>query len=123
MKAVAKVFWAIVICLSLCRPAVASEGSFSPEDLTFFENCVFLDRSGRMLRFLPDDKGERRINISQDEIPELVKKAFISIEDRRFYSHGGFDLAAMLRALKDNLINGRVVSGASTISQQTVRLI
>jgi penicillin-binding protein 1C len=123
MKAAAKVFWSIVVCLSLCGPAAASEGSFSPEDLTLFDNCVFLDRDGRLLRFLPDEKGLRRINISQDEIPELVKKAFISIEDRRFYSHGGFDLAAILRALKDNLLAGRVVSGASTISQQTVRLI
>lgn len=123
MKAVAKVFWSIVVCLSLCRPAVASEGSFSPEDLTLPENCMVLDRNGLLLRFLPDEKGERRINIRQEEIPEVVKEAFISIEDKRFYSHGGFDLAAMLRALKDNLINGRVVSGASTVSQQTVRLI
>lgn len=116
-------FLIVITLFSLSSPSFASDGEFSAEDLVLPENCIFLDRSGHLLRFMPDEKGERRINIGKDDIPDVVKKAFISIEDKRFYEHGGFDIAAILRALKDNIANGRIVSGASTISQQTVRLI
>ena len=57
------------------------------------------------------------------DIPDIVKNAFIAAEDERFYSHNGFDFKAAMRALRDNLREGRIVSGASTISQQVVRLI
>lgn len=84
---------------------------------------VFTDRYGRELRFLPDAKGERRRWLSVEKIPYDVKNAFIAAEDKRFYYHPGFDPIAILRALSDNLIKGRTVSGASTISQQVIRLI
>lgn len=101
----------------------AADGDFSPEDLRQEDNCIFFDRNNRLLRFLPDRKGERHIHISIDEVPAFVKEAFIAIEDKRFYEHGGFDVAAMGRALRDNILHGRIVSGASTITQQTVRLM
>lgn len=114
---------AIFALLFICSSSYAADGDFSAEDLALPENCIFLDRNGRLLRFMPDAKGERRIKISGEEIPDLLKNAFISIEDKRFYEHGGFDFLAIIRALKDNLLRGKVISGASTISQQTVRLI
>lgn len=114
---------AIFALFFILSPSYAADGDFSAEDLALQENCIFLDRNGRLLLFMPDAKGERRINIGSEDIPELIKNAFISIEDKRFYDHGGFDLIAIIRALKDNLLHGRIVSGASTISQQTVRLI
>ena len=104
-------------------PSFATEGSFSSEDLTQPDNTILLDRNSRVLRFLPDEKGERHLNIGMDEISDYVKEAFIAIEDKRFYSHSGFDPLAIGRALRDNMLHGRIVSGASTISQQTVRLI
>ncbi|MBI5745424.1 MAG: penicillin-binding protein 1C [Nitrospirae bacterium] len=92
-------------------------------DLVLPDNRVFVGRDGELLRFIPDDKGERHLFIPGKEIPEIAKKAFIAAEDQRFYEHPGFDTAAIVRAIKDNWRAGRVVSGASTITQQTIRLI
>jgi len=54
-------------------------------------------------------------------IPRHMIRAVIVAEDSRFYTHSGFDLAAIKEALDYNLDRGRVVFGASTISQQTVK--
>ena len=51
-----------------------------------------------------------------------LQKAFISAEDHRFYSHPGIDFMAVLRAVKSNLAEGRIVSGASTLTQQLSRM-
>lgn len=96
---------------------------FDRKDLLLPDNPIFVDRNDQLLRFIPDAKGERHIWISGKGIPDIVKKAFIAAEDQRFYEHPGFDAGAILRALKDNLQNHRIVSGASTITQQTVRLV
>lgn len=55
-------------------------------------------------------------------IPEKYEKALIAFEDKNFYRHGGTDLSAMGRALKQNLEKGRVVSGGSTLSMQVIRM-
>jgi penicillin-binding protein 1C len=49
--------------------------------------------------------------------------ALIAGEDARFRSHGGVDVLAALRALRDDLLSGRRVSGASTIAMQVARLV
>ena len=91
---------------------------------TLLPSCLLLeDRTGRPLRFIPDESGERHLWAEAEEIPEVVRKAFVAAEDRRFYSHPGVDPLALARALKDNLLSGRIVSGASTITQQLCRLV
>lgn len=54
-------------------------------------------------------------------IPKHVQRAVILAEDSRFYEHSGFDLIAFKEAMDYNLSEGRLVFGASTISQQTVK--
>jgi len=54
-------------------------------------------------------------------IPKNLIQAFISAEDARFYEHNGFDIKSIIRAFIKNLIAGRIVQGASTITQQTAR--
>lgn len=56
--------------------------------------------------------------ISLEQISEHMINATISIEDKKFYSHKGFDFPRILKALYTNLINGKTLQGASTISQQ-----
>ena len=56
-------------------------------------------------------------------IPPLLRQAFIFSEDKRFLSHGGVDWRARCRALIQNAAAGRVVSGASTLSEQVVRML
>ena len=67
---------------------------------------------------------EERIFIPIERIPENVKQAFISAEDKNFYDHFGIDLLAITRALATNILSyssNRRVVGASTITQQVVK--
>lgn len=59
--------------------------------------------------------------IVANEIPELVKAAFIAAEDRNFYSHKGIDFFGLMRAAYVNLLAGGYRQGASTITQQVAR--
>ena len=58
----------------------------------------------------------------RESVPYKFEKAILQFEDRDFYSHMGFSLKAFSRAMKQNISEGRVVSGGSTISMQTIRL-
>lgn len=65
---------------------------------------------------------ERRLFTPPDEIPELVKQAFISAEDKNFYKHQGFDLRGMAAAIVEAVRSrGDSVRGASTIPQQVAK--
>ena len=57
------------------------------------------------------------------KIPEVVKDAFVLIEDRKFYRHGGIDIAAIIRAGSINFKTKSKAQGASTITQQVARNI
>ncbi len=65
---------------------------------------------------------ERRIYTPVDEIPDLVKQAFISAEDKNFYTHTGFDARGIASAIRDAIVSrGENVRGASTITQQVMK--
>lgn len=57
------------------------------------------------------------------EVPALLQQAFIQSEDRRFYDHRGADWEARLHALWQNVVAMKVVRGASTITEQVVRML
>src|SRR5689334_11056242 len=61
---------------------------------------------------------EKRVLIPLEQIPEMVRHAFVAAEDVRFYKHGGVDYQGILRAAFTNLRAGHVVQGGSTITQQ-----
>jgi penicillin-binding protein 1B len=65
--------------------------------------------------------GEDRIVIPPEEVPQLLTAALIVSEDRRFMSHGGVDLEAIMRAAWVNLRAGRIEQGGSTLTQQLVK--
>jgi len=64
---------------------------------------------------------EDREVISLDEVPAHVIDAVLAIEDARFYQHAGIDYKGVLRAVRENVTEGRVVEGGSTITQQLVK--
>lgn len=64
---------------------------------------------------------ENRTVLPPSEIPDVLKKAVVAVEDKRFYSHHGFDLQAIARALITNIKAGEVREGGSTISQQLAK--
>jgi penicillin-binding protein 1C len=87
------------------------------------EGVVIADRFGQTLYSVPSREGGHQHRLSWAQIPESLGETFVRLEDRRFYGHGGVDLLAAARAVVVNLREGRVVSGASTISMQLARLI
>lgn len=94
----------------------------SPTRLTSQENFAvstqIFDRNGTLLYEIFAD--ENRTPVSIDDLPPHVLQAAVAIEDQRFYSHFGFDLIGIFRALRNNLQSDSV-EGASTITQQLVK--
>lgn len=68
-----------------------------------------------------DSYASENQTVKISELPEYVKGAFISIEDKRFYYHNGTDKRAILRAFFNNLKSFSFKEGASTISQQLIK--
>ncbi|MBQ7304842.1 MAG: transglycosylase domain-containing protein, partial [Clostridia bacterium] len=65
---------------------------------------------------------ENRTVIDMDDLPRHVVDAFLAAEDLRFYKHPGFDITRILGAVVSNLRSGAYSQGASTITQQLVKL-
>ncbi len=84
-------------------------------------STVVEGKSGKLLGAKIADDGQWRFPIS-DEVPYKFEQAIIEFEDRNFESHFGVDPIAIGRALIQNYKAGEVVSGASTLSMQVVRL-
>lgn len=82
-----------------------------------------LDRQGRLLRELPGELGRRGRSVPLSELGDRIVAATLVSEDADFFEHEGVDGAAVLRAAGQNLRHRRVVSGASTITQQLVKLL
>lgn len=82
-----------------------------------------LDRNGVLLREVLSDEGGRCRWLGLDEIPPRLLQAVMAAEDKNFYQHSGVNPLAVVRAFIQNLRSRRVVSGASTITQQLVRNI
>ncbi len=63
----------------------------------------------------------RRIPVTLDQVPPLLVKAVLAVEDARYYSHPGVDFIGLMRAAKAVISSGRKVQGASTITMQVAR--
>lgn len=64
---------------------------------------------------------ERRVQLSYDEFPPLLVRAYLAAEDRTFFQHGGLDYPGIATALFTNFTNGGRPVGASTITQQVAK--
>ncbi|HXW97331.1 MAG TPA: penicillin-binding protein 1C [Gemmatimonadales bacterium] len=81
------------------------------------------DRHGLVLRTTRAADGSLSAWVSLERMDPDLPRAFVAVEDQRFFRHHGIDPRAVLRAIRDNLAHRRVVSGASTISMQLARLV
>jgi penicillin-binding protein 1C len=86
-------------------------------------SVTLLDRFGQPLRATRAADGADRRWIAVADVDPDILRAFVTLEDRRFPRHRGVDVSAALRAARDGLRAGRVVSGASTITMQLARLL
>ncbi|HNW55876.1 MAG TPA: PBP1A family penicillin-binding protein, partial [bacterium] len=88
-------------------------------DREIAQSTKIYDRSGEHVLYeIHGDQKRTLVNL--DQIPDYVKQATISIEDKDFYNHGGFSLWAMFRTVVTNVFLGRH-AGGSTLTQQFVK--
>jgi penicillin-binding protein 1A len=81
---------------------------------------TFLDAAGNEVGHRGAIIGKR---LTLEQMPAYVPAAFIAMEDRDFYDHGGYSTRGLIRALWTNFHAGHVVQGGSTITQQTVKIV
>ena len=94
----------------------------SKEDLVIkVSNSVIVDQNGTVLADLSGD--EKRKIITLEDMTEYLPKAYIAIEDERFYEHSGVDFKRTAGAIANTLLNGSSSYGGSTITQQLVKNI
>lgn len=91
---------------------------------TLFEtpfSTIIEDRNGRLMGVTLADDEQWRFP-PKDDIPERFMHAITMYEDQRFFEHVGVDPMAIVRAVQSNMASGRIVSGASTLTMQVIRL-
>jgi len=84
------------------------------------EAIELVDRTGKTLA---EVAGPLRRSLDTERLPDRVRSAFVAVEDRRFYEHGGVDARGVIRAAFKNVRAGGVEEGASTIPMQLVRTL
>ena len=81
------------------------------------------DSEGTLLRAYTVSDGRWRMSVTGADVDSDYVKMLVAYEDKRFFTHGGVDLRAMARAAKQAAVNGRVISGGSTLTMQVARLL
>lgn len=90
--------------------------------LRYDASPLVLDRNGELMHASLSASGEWCIPVSLDKTGVWTSRVAVAIEDKRFWRHLGIDPLAVLRALATNVQNARIVSGASTITTQLIRI-
>ena len=84
---------------------------------------VVLDRDGKLLRAYATTEGRWRLPASVKDVDPRFLRMLFAYEDKRFWSHHGVDVAALMRAAGQFTTSGHIVSGGSTITMQVARLL
>lgn len=92
-----------------------------PEEIEWSTRVV--GRQGKILRLFTTADGFWRLPARLEQIdPDFIRQ-LLTYEDKRFWNHPGVDLFAIARAVYQGVVSSRIVSGASTLTMQTVRLL
>ena len=106
------------ICFTVILTSLYLYAYFSPKITLNSANAIFLYDNKNNLVFQTTNNNNW---VTIDNISDNVKNATISIEDKNFYNHQGFDYLRIMKAMYLNIKNRSIVQGASTISQQYVK--
>lgn len=117
-----------LIALIACGVAIAAGAVLDrlyPPDLSRFHDrsTLVVDADGKILRAFTSTDDRWRLLATPADVDPLLIDLLIAYEDRRFRWHPGIDSLAALRAVGQLVASGRVVSGASTLTMQTARLL
>ncbi len=82
-----------------------------------------LDRGGEPLSAHYQQRWNTADRLPLEQVPAFLRTAMVAAEDRRFWQHGGIDWRARASAIRQGIAAGHAVRGASTISEQVVRLL
>jgi penicillin-binding protein 1A len=123
-----KILFSLLLLLSVAIGAVVGLFIVYRSDLP--EVQTLEDYRPNVITELYSDEGQvigsfalqRRIVVSYDQIPQIVRDAIISAEDRRFERHWGLDYYGLARAVLRSLLSGKRIQGTSTITQQLSRI-
>ncbi|MEE2525585.1 penicillin-binding protein 1C [Hyphobacterium sp. HN65] len=114
--------WSGAAALAAALSVLLLDRIFPPPELAA-RSIVVTDARGQMFRAFPVEDGRWRLGADLEEIDPAFIEALIAIEDERFYRHHGVDPVAIMRASVNALRAGEIVSGASTLTMQTARLL
>jgi penicillin-binding protein 1C len=113
-----------VAATTLAATALALDRVFPPDLSRYHDRSTeVVDANGRVLRAFTTQDGKWRLKATVDDVDPLYLALLKAYEDRRFDEHWGVDPLAALRAARQLVERGRIVSGASTISMQAARLL
>ncbi|MFH2033414.1 MAG: penicillin-binding protein 1A, partial [Candidatus Margulisiibacteriota bacterium] len=106
----------LVVQIIVQLPNVEEISNYNPS-----ESTVLYASDNNVLARLHKEENRRVVPLSK--ISPILQQAVVAIEDERFYKHAGVDFFGIGRAFTKNLLRGRIVQGASTITQQLARNI
>lgn len=114
-----------LVVIALLIPALLALDRQTPPvlDRARQTSALVLDGQNRILRSFTTAQGTWRLPTQPDGVDPLYLRMLLAYEDRRFPSHPGVDPLAVVRATGQWLTHGRIVSGASTLTMQTARLL
>ncbi|MDD2814650.1 MAG: penicillin-binding protein 1C [Thiotrichaceae bacterium] len=125
-----KLRWALLLLGGLTLVIgwkTVSELQAFPDNLSLAHSKVrkvqILDRNSNPLNITYQNDWNIHDYLALHQIPEVFQKIFILAEDKRFYEHHGFDWRARISAVFQNINSLRAVRGASTITEQSVRML
>ena len=131
LRALNVLLFILVLFIVAAAPLVYYGHKYAAGVLDGFYNQQVLASSFASNTFLYQDNGDllfeiygeiNRNPVSINKVPLHVQRAFIAIEDERFYNHRGVDLKAIVRAAVDYYRSGEINQGGSTITQQVMRM-
>lgn len=109
----------IYVGLTMVTTSTANVNTDNIYDMLSQRSTLY-DSDGKEIENLYFSDGNRTI-LKYDQIPEDMVNAVVSIEDRKFWKHHGFNYIRLVGAVKDSIFGGGQISGTSTITQQLAR--
>lgn len=113
-----------VAALALIVSVLALDRLFPPPlDRGAVVSRMVFDTEGQPLRAFPLEDGRWRFAANLSDLDPVFVEALLAVEDKRFWRHSGVDWFGLIRAAGTSLMAGDIVSGGSTITMQTARLL